>query len=113
MNVKEEFIKWFFNNANGRYGNLKEYTVREDIEESLRTLDRNIFEVDESNYKDLINYLRQELYRKDGAFFKYSADVQHHRPRAILGKENYLKFLKEKFDLHQDIKVNYWIFQGS
>lgn len=33
------------------------------------------------------------------------------RPRAILGKENYIRFLEEKFGSGN--KGNYWIFQGS
>ena len=96
-NLKEEFIKWFFENTNGRYDNLKEDTVREDIIESEKHFNRNIFIVNESNHEEIIDFLRNELYRKDGSFYKFSEEVQHHRPRAILGKENYLKFLKEKF----------------
>ncbi len=112
-NVKEEFIAWFFKNTNGRYENLKDHIVRGDIKESEKYLDRSIFEVNESNYKELLEYLKKELYRKESAFVKYSASISHHRPRAILGKENYLKFLKEKFNSNLKKEEKYWIFQGS
>ena len=95
--LKEEFIKWFFKNANGRYNSLKENTVRDDLMESEKHFDRKIFDVDDSNFKETLDYLKKELYNKEGSFYKYSAEIQHHRPRAILGKENYLKFLKERF----------------
>ncbi len=113
MNLKEEFVKWFFKNANGKYSSLNEYTVSQDLEESNKRFDMDIFEVDESNYNETLEYLRKELYRKGSDFDNYSADVSHHRPRAILGKENYLKFLEEKFDSNREKEVNYWIFQGS
>lgn len=114
MNLKEEFIKWFFKNANGRYSGLTKAIVIKDIEESQKHFDKNIFEVYESNYSDLMEYLRKELYRKDSSFFDFSAETQHHRPRAILGKENYLKFLEQKFNSHSKVmnkqSIKYWLY---
>lgn len=113
MVLREEFINWFFDNANGRYSGLTRNIVSQDLEESNKLFDRDVFKVDENNIEEILNYLKKELYRKDSSFDRYSAAVGHHRPRAILGKNNYLKFLQEKFSSNPRRKRNYWIFQGS
>lgn len=112
MNVKEEFIKWFFENANGRYSGLTQNIVAHDLEESNRYFEKDIYNVDEFNFDEIYNYLKKEIYRKDTSFYKYSAKKGNHRPKAILGNKNYLKFLKEKFNSNKK-KVNYWVFQGN
>ncbi len=96
-NLKEEFIKWFFKNTDRKYGSLNEKNLRDDLENSQKLLEKNIFEVDESNYKYIVEYLSKYIYKKDTPFFNYSLKTGTHRPRAILGKENYLKFLEERF----------------
>ncbi len=112
MNLKEEFITWFFDNANGRYSGLNRNIVSQDLEESGKHFNRDVFKVNEFNFNEIQNYLEKELYRKDSSFYSYSATVGNHRPKAILGRKNYLKFLNEKFSSNTE-KPDYWIFQGS
>ena len=40
--------------------------------------------------------LTENIYKDEGSFYHFSAQDSNHRPRAILGKENYLRFLEEK-----------------
>lgn len=110
MNLKDEFIEWIFKNANKNISSQKPTTLANDIEESNKYFDRDIFDINESNFSEMLAYLQKELYNKNKAFRNYSASVASGRPGAILGKENYLKFLGEKFTSNT---VDYWIFQGS
>jgi len=96
MNVKDEFIKWFFKNTDRKYGSISESQFKSDLEESQKYFNRNLYEVDSSNFKELIDFLDSELYENE-EFLKYSFDTGKHRPRAILGKKNYIKFLTQKF----------------
>ncbi len=113
MSLKEEFIKWLYINANKNISNLKEETISKDIEDSNQYFDKDILDVNESNFREMWDYLKEELYNKNIAFRNYSASVQSGRPGAILGKKNYLKFLEEKYGETPKKNVNYWIFQGS
>ncbi|WP_324720964.1 AAA family ATPase [Salinimicrobium sp. HB62] len=112
MNVKEEFIDWIYKNSNPNLSSLGRETISKNIDESNEFFDRDIMEVNHSDYNEMRKYLREELYQKDTPFDKFSAGVASGRPKALLGKENYLKFLKEKFSSGKR-EVNYWIFQGS
>lgn len=96
MNVKEEFIKWFLNNKGDKYQSVSENVLRNDIKTSIELLGRDFFEVTEDNFKEVINYIDEELYKKNTRFDDFSS-ITNHRPRAIFGKKNYLKFLEEKF----------------
>lgn len=113
MNLKEVFINWIYKNSNPNLTSLPKATLSKNIDESNGFFDRDIMEVDDSNYKEMREYLQEELYRKNNLFQEFNAAVASGRPRAILGKENYLKFLDEKFGSKQEKEVNFWIFQGS
>lgn len=97
MNLKDEFIEWIFKNANKNISSQKPTTLAKEIEESNKYFDRDILDINESNFSEMLAYLQKELYNKNKAFRNYSASVASGRPGAILGKENYLKFLGEKF----------------
>ena len=43
-----------------------------------------------------IKKMENDLYEKNTSFYDYSENINNHMPRAILGKNNYIKFLKEK-----------------
>ena len=113
MNLKDEFITWIYENSNPNLSTVGRDNLSKNIDESNNYFDKDIMDVDESNYEEIIEYLKKELYKTNKAFQEYNASVASGRPRAILGKENYLKFIEEKFGTKQDTKVNYWIFQGS
>lgn len=103
MNLKEEFITWIYKNANPNLSSLSKAIISKNLDESNKFFDRDILEVDESNYNEILQYLRKELYNNTNkAFNEYSASVASHRPKALLGKENYIKFLEEKFGSNQE-----------
>jgi len=97
-NLLDEFILWYFKNTTRKDGSLTETNIRNDFENSNKLIDKDILNVSESNFSDMLDYLLIELYKKGTPFHKYSSETASHRPRAILGKENYLKFLEERFN---------------
>ncbi|WP_299155348.1 AAA family ATPase [uncultured Christiangramia sp.] len=96
MTVKEEFIEWFLSNKGTKYQSVTENVIRNDIRTSIELLGRNIFDVTQDNYLDVINYIEDELYKKNTSFDEFSS-ITNHRPRAIFGKKNYIAFLAQKF----------------
>jgi len=96
MNVKEEFIKWFLSNKGDKYQSVSENVIKNDIGTSIELLGRDIFEVTQENFREVSNYIEENLYKKNTPFDDFSS-ITNHRPRAILGKKNYLRFLEEKF----------------
>jgi hypothetical protein len=63
----------------------------------IKTFGSKIFDLSNMNEIEFIDELERNLYLDDGEFFEYSKYKSTHMPRAILGKNNYLAFLKEKF----------------
>ena len=112
MNVKEEFIKWFLNNKGEKYQSVSENVLKSDIKTSIDLLGSNIFEVTQDNLSEIRSFIEKQLYKKNTPFDDFSS-ITNHRPRAILGKKNYLKFLEKKFSTNPPEHINYWIFQGS
>lgn len=62
-----------------------------------------VFSFATENIDQFISHLETNLYSEDGTFFEFSSKVSNHMPRAILGKNNYIKFLKEKSKLKTTI----------
>lgn len=104
-NLKEKFADWliynnqikknYFSSAFGSnkarlIENLSKY---EDVyKEEFNT---TIFTSSQNKLNELIAELENNLYLDSGKFFSFSEKQSTHMPRAILGKNNYLKFLKE------------------
>lgn len=104
-NLKEKFADWiilnnqikknYFSSAFGSnkarlIENLSKY---EDVyKEEFNT---TIFTSSQNKLNELIAELENNLYLDSGKFFSFSEKQSTHVPRAILGKNNYLKFLKE------------------
>ncbi|WP_282050226.1 AAA family ATPase [Maribacter aquivivus] len=117
-NVKLEFAEWLLNKAPDSY----HYYLGSSINSVIERLDeinnffseRDLFLVDEKNYRELINYIKfknsKEQRLKNKEFYEYDRKNSKGIPMAILGKANYTKFLEQKFSGKE---VNYWIFQGS
>ena len=97
-NLKEEFIDWFFKLPKLKYTALNKENLSIELDQSNMFFDRKIFSASSSNYIDLIKYLKENTNIKGSPFYEYSSKIFNHRPRAILGKENYCLFLKEKFN---------------
>jgi hypothetical protein len=104
-NLKEKFADWLILNNQIRKNyystnfrsskarlidNLSKY---EDVyKEEFNT---TIFTSSQNKLNELIAELENNLYLDSGKFFSFSERQSTHMPRAILGKNNYLKFLKE------------------
>lgn len=103
-NLKEDFATWFIK-LDGKIHNYYSDSFgssRDKLLEQLTKYD-NLYKEQFGNYifnlegKDLIyfvNELERNLYLEEGAFFQFSLKTSTHMPRAILGKKNYLKFLR-------------------
>ncbi|WP_369765331.1 AAA family ATPase [Flavobacterium sp. WC2429] len=121
INMKEEFANWLISNDGGKsnyfskqFGSKKERLLEElDLYEQKykENFDSELFVIELKNSQILINSIKENIYDKTAEFSKFSENRSRDRPRAILGKDNYLKFLQEK--LGQKNTVNYWIFQGN
>ena len=103
-NLKEEFATWFI-----KLDDIKHYysdsfgSNRDKLIDQLtkyENLYREQFGTSIFNFKGeesnkFINELEKNLYLETGVFYQFSAKTSNHMPRAILGKRNYIKFLKE------------------
>ncbi|SDM66206.1 AAA family ATPase [Kriegella aquimaris] len=110
LNMKQEFAKWLLKKAPISYKSYLGKTVDsvisrlDEINEFFP--ERDLFLVDAENYKGLINYIKSKNAKKERLKNKgfYDYDRKHSKgiPIAILGKENYFKFL-EGFDFESGV----------
>lgn len=118
IDVRKDFAKWLNTNT---YDSYRAYLGSTDksIEARLDEInsffdDVDFFLVDPNKIDDLISTILFMMSKKERAknpdFVEYDSKNSNGIPKAILGKNNYLKFLKEKFDYQEP---NYWIFQGN
>lgn len=105
INTLDKFIHWFDkidpeinnylnDNFSGSLEKLKENLL---IFEGIynKEFNSDIFSFKKENKEELINQLKENLYKESGTFFEFSSKKSNHMPRAILGKKNYLRFLQE------------------
>lgn len=114
--VLDEFINWFTerdgtnhnyfsNNFSGSKDLLKEHlTEYENVYKD--EFSKDIFTIEEGNIRNKIEEIESNLQKSDGQFFDFSQKKSNHMPRAILGKKNYLRFLKEKLDSANNLFQN-------
>jgi len=108
INLLDEFVSWFIkldgvnhNYFTDSFSKNKERLKAELInyeeiyENEFKT---KVFTTFTSEINNLIEAIKVNIEKKEGDFFEYSAKKSNHMPRAILGKNNYLKFLKELFN---------------
>ncbi len=116
--VKKEFAKWLNENTFESYRAYLGYSNKS-IEDRLDEIndffdDLDFFSVDPTNVNGLVSSILFLLGKKERLknpeFVEYDSKNSNGIPKAILGKNNYIKFLKEKFNYQ---KPNYWIFQGN
>ncbi len=104
-NLKENFADWFINKDGISHNYFKNNfgSSRVKLIEGLSKYEeiyegefhKSIFNSYGYNLEELIYELDKNLYIETGGFFDYSEKTSTHMPRAILGKNNYLKFLGE------------------
>ena len=114
INLLDEFISWFIKLDGVKHNYFKDSfsennaRLKADLiayeEIYSREFNALLFTTSISELPRLIDIIQINLNKKDGDFFEYSAKKSNHMPRAILGKNNYLKFLNElyhKTDINQ------------
>lgn len=104
VNLKERFADWLIekNKQRVNYFSTVFGSKRDRLIEHLTNYEQ-IYSEEFSSFvfsssqdlKDFILELENNLYQDSGKFFSFSDKASNHLPRAILGKNNYLKFLKE------------------
>lgn len=97
--IKNEFINWLTLNPKTNYFNNDREALSKYLDTYNSYFGIDIFDVSNSNFELIINVIDKEIYQNENSkFLKYSEGESSHRPRAILGKSNYFKFLKNKFN---------------
>ena len=118
IDVKKDFAKWLNKNTFESYraylGNTNK-SIEEKLDEINAFFDEvDFFLVDPKKVNGVVStilFLMSKKERvKNPEFVDYDSKNSNGIPKAILGKNNYIKFLKEKFDY---VAPNYWIFQGN
>ena len=105
-NVILNFVDWYLENQDGEKSNYFEIYFKNDREIFIATLSEyavefaivhgyNPFLVEEKAVVPFLSKLKSDLYKDGNSFYDYSQSKSSHMPRAILGNENYLKFLTE------------------
>ena len=107
VNVKEDFISWFKSKdgtVNNYYtlqfgANPDRLQIEIDNYEQLykKEFNAELFIITPNDFKAQIEKIKSNIYSDSTEFAKFSNDKSNHRPRAILGKNNYIKFLNEFF----------------
>src|SRR5690606_28463494 len=73
--------------------------------------DSDLFIINVKSWQEKVDSITTNLKKKDTNFSTYSDNRQNGRPKSMLGKKNYLRFLNERFGVESS--VNYWLFQGN
>ncbi|PIF63673.1 AAA family ATPase [Flavobacterium sp. 11] len=121
INVKEKFADWIISNDGKKsnyfskqFGAKKERLLNElELNETKykENFNTELFVIDTINFKTQFESIKENIYDKNSDFAIYSKERSNDQPRAILGNNNYLKFLQERFI--QQKTINYWVFQGN
>lgn len=97
-NLIINFVDWHIENSESKYfggdrdtliANLSEYAV-----EFAKSFDYNPFVVDKRSVDPFVVKLEHDVYRDDTSFAEFSKGKSNDTPQALLGKKNYLKFLR-------------------
>jgi hypothetical protein len=105
-NYLDEYITWFtkYDGDKHNYFSFAFLGNKEKLKSELLNYEKvyesefnsKIFSVRIDKIHDLINEIKNNLEKSSGLFFEFSSKKMNHMPRAILGKNNYLKFLNEE-----------------
>jgi len=108
-NLIVKFVDWYLENREGKGVNYFEHSFKSDRDIFIATLSEYAVEFAIAHGynpflddKENLSNLKSDLYQENNSFFTYSESKSKHMPRALLGKENYLKFLAELNDEKQE-----------
>jgi 5-methylcytosine-specific restriction protein B len=103
-NFINDFSDWIIQNEGIKHNYLKDSfsSNKENLTEGLKKYEEiyenqfgeKVFSIPKSELENKIDKLEKNLYLEEGDFFDFSSKISNHMPRAILGKKNYLHFLK-------------------
>jgi len=103
--LKEYFATWLINSNGIKHNYFSDSfnSSRDRLIDQLTRYDNlyheqfgcYLFNLEGKDLSIFLNELEKNLYLEDGIFYQFSLKTSTHMPRAILGKKNYLKFLKE------------------
>jgi hypothetical protein len=118
IDVKKDFSKWLNKNTFESYraylGNTNKSIENKLIEINSFFDEVDFFLVDPNNVNGLVSTILFLLSKKERIknldFVTYDSKNSNGIPKAVLGKNNYIKFLTENFNYKAP---NYWIFQGN
>lgn len=106
-NYLPEFIEWFISKdgLSHNYYNKFFSSNKDKLKEELsyynslykKDFKQDVFELNPNDIENKIEQIKRNFDQQEGYFFEFSSSKPNHMPRAILGKNNYLKFLNEKF----------------
>lgn len=120
LNVKQEYIQYVVDNISGgnyfanQFGSKVSRLTAEldEYEQKYKSIfNSDLFIINMKNWKEKVDSITTNLYMKGTDFSTYSDNHQSGRPKAMLGKKNYLRFLNDRFGV--DSAINYWVFQGD
>jgi hypothetical protein len=104
LNLIVSFADWYIETKEGESANYLAHSFRNDRDYFIASLSEyavefamaygyNPFKAD----KEKLDALKADLEKKGTSFDKFSESQSTHVPRAILGKNNYLQFLTERY----------------
>ncbi|HCY80606.1 MAG TPA: hypothetical protein DHV22_02865, partial [Xanthomarina gelatinilytica] len=116
-NVEVPFAEWLQKTIPDSYRQYLGRSVsqtRERLQEINNFFpERNIFEIENSDPRAVIDFIKHKTHRKERAnnpdFVTYDTFHSNGIPKAVIGKNHYFRFLEQYFAS----KVNYWVFQGN
>lgn len=102
-----DFIEWYDQPENFKksYDGLVSYEILNFWDENF--FNGRIFNIDKNNFHE--NFLKIEnaiLDRRNEKWYKYSSATSKGAPEAIMGKNNYLKFLKNNYSNNLPLEFN-------
>ena len=114
QDVTEEFATWLQSNTFDSYRNYIGATTDDTILK-LKEIDQffpeiELFKINDSKIKQhsnkILTLLKKKERVKNEDFVEYDKKNSNGIPKAIIGKNNYLKFLKDKFVMNYQSKTN-------
>ncbi|MCG9792800.1 McrB family protein [Flavobacterium algicola] len=121
-NVKEAFIDWLIANESGGNYFINQFGAKRDrLEEELNSYEEEyksefkteLFRVKDEKYENHIKEVSSNIYNTATSFSNFSKDHFSGRPTAILGREQYLKFLEECLAEDEDDNITELIEKES
>ncbi len=106
-NLKIEFIDWLVANPTSNYFTNDKQRIEKALDQYNSYFDEDIYNCSIDNFDTILRILDKTLYQDTtNRFLEFSKGNSSHQPRAILGEQNYMKFLKEKFAYQPKVALN-------